>query len=78
MEDLLKRFQTQMKLVIKNKGFFDSEIKELVHTYALLIEIKRNKDYNLLPSTEGQYYHRACIMLYDLTIYQINLNIVIL
>jgi hypothetical protein len=77
MEDLLKRFQTQMKLVVKNKGFFDSKIKDLVHTYALLIETKRNKDYKLLPSTEGDYYHRACIMLYDLTIYQINLNLVI-
>jgi hypothetical protein len=77
MEDYLNRFNTQMKLVVKNKGFFDKEIKDLVHTYALLIEMQKNKVHKLLPSTEGHYYHRACIMLYDLTIYQMNLNLVI-
>jgi len=76
MDDLLKRFNTQMKLVVKDKVFFDRKIKNLVHTYALLIETKQNKDYKLLPSTKGDYYHRASIMLYDLTVFQINLNIV--
>ena len=70
----MKEFQTEMKALIKKSGFIHDEIKELVHTHALKIEAKKNKEYNLLPSIEGIYYFKASIQLYDLTIYEINLN----
>jgi DNA-binding response OmpR family regulator len=63
-----------MKEVIK-KPFHHDELKALVHTHALRLENEKNKKYNLLPSTEGIYYFKYSIQLYDLTIYQINLNI---
>ena len=67
-------FQTEMKALIKKSGFVHDEIKALVHLHALKIEAKKNKKYNLLPSTEGIYYFKASIQLYDLIIYEINLN----
>ena len=70
----MKEFQKEMKALIKKHGFIHDEIKELIHLHALKIEAKKNKEYNLLPSTEGIYYFKASIQLYDLTIYQINLN----
>jgi DNA-binding response OmpR family regulator len=62
-----------MKEVIK-KPFHHDELKALVHTHALRLENEKNKKYNLLPSTEGIYYFKYSIQLYDLTIYQITLN----
>ena len=70
----MKEFQTEMKALIKKSGFIHDEIKELVHTHSLRIEAKKNKEYNLLPSTEGIYYFKSSIQLYDLTIYELNLN----
>jgi hypothetical protein len=69
----MKDFTTEMKEVIK-KPFHHDELKALVHTHALRLENEKNKKYNLLPSTEGIYYFKASIQLYDLTIYQITLN----
>lgn len=69
----MKDFTKEMKEVIK-KPFHHDELKALVHLHALKIEAKKNKEYNLLPSTEGIYYFKASIQLYDLTIYQITLN----
>jgi hypothetical protein len=69
----MKDFTTEMKEVIK-KPFHLDELKSLVHTHALRLENEKNKKYNLLPSTEGIYYFKASIQLYDLTIYQITLN----
>ena len=69
----LRDFTNEMKEVIK-KPFHHDEIKALVHTHALKLEEQKNKDYNLLPSIEGIYYFKASIQLYDLTIYEINLN----
>ena len=67
-------FHIEIKALIKKSGFIHNEVKALVHTHALKIEAKKNKEYNLLPSTEGIYYFKASIQLYDLTIYEINLN----
>jgi len=69
----MKDFTKEMKEVIK-KPFHHAELKALVHTHALRLENEKNKKYNLLPSTEGIYYFKASIQLYDLTIYQITLN----
>jgi hypothetical protein len=69
----MKDFTTEMKEVIK-KPFHHDELKALVRKHALRLENEKNKKYNLLPSTEGIYYFKASIQLYDLTIYQITLN----
>jgi hypothetical protein len=69
----MKDFTTEMKEVIK-KPFHHDELKQLVHKHALRLENEKNKKYNLLPSTEGIYYFKYSIQLYDLTIYQITLN----